>query len=122
MKAFYAYPASAVEVTRVIRAAKSILSMARRDLELHLWEENDISGRPLVDPVFEGIARADILVADITAMNFNVTFEVGYAIGLGKRIYLTRDSNITRDLALANRIGIFDTLGFDTYTDERHLS
>lgn len=122
MKAFYAYPSSLVDVTQVIHASKRILSATRHDLDLQLWEENDISGRPLTDPIFEGIAGADILVADITAMNFNVTFEIGYAIGLGKRIYLTRDGNIIRDRALANRIGIFDTLGFETYTDEQGLS
>jgi hypothetical protein len=122
MKAFYAYPSSLLEVTQVIHSAKRILSDTRRDLDLQLWEENDIAGRPLTDPIFEGIAGADILVADITAMNFNVTFEIGYAIGLGKRIHLTRDSNIRGDRALADRIGIFDTLGFETYTDERTLS
>ena len=122
MKAFYAYPSSVADVTHVIHAAKLILSDTRRDLDLHLWEENDVSGRPLTDPIFEGIASADILIADITAMNFNVTFEIGYAIGLGRRVYLTRDGNITRDYNLANKIGIFDTLGFETYTDERNLS
>lgn len=122
MKAFYAYPSSMVDVTQVIHAAKSILSATRRDLELQLWEENNISGRPLTDPIFEGIATADIFIADITAMNFNVTFEIGYAIGLGRRVYLTRDGNIPRDRALADRIGIFDTLGFETYTDEQRLA
>src|SRR5437899_2594573 len=116
MKAFLAYPSSLPEVSQAIHGAKRILSTSRRELELQLWEENDISGRPLTDPIFEGIAQADILIADITAMNFNVTFEIGYAIGLGKRIYLTRDGNIPRDRALADRIGIFDTLGFETYT------
>ena len=122
MKAFYAYPSSLADVTQVIRSARAILAKTRRDLELQLWEENDISGRPLTDPIFEGIAAADILIADITAMNFNVTFEIGYAIGLGKRIYLTRDGNIARDRATADRIGIFDTLGFETYTDEQNLA
>lgn len=122
MKAFYAYPSSVTDVTYVIQAAKRALAATYRDLDLHLWEENDISGRPLTDPIFDGIASADILVADITAMNFNVTFEIGYAIGLGKRVYLTRDGNITQANTLANKIGIFDTLGVDTYTDERNLS
>jgi hypothetical protein len=51
-----------------------------------------------------------------------VTFEIGYAIGLGKRVHLTRNSNFTRDSNLMDRIGIFDTLGFDLYTDEPSLS
>jgi hypothetical protein len=94
----------------VIRATKQALSSVRRDLDLHRWEENDISGRPLTDPIVEGITNSEILIADITAINFNVTFEIGYAIGLGKRIYLTRDGNISGDRALADRIGIFDSL------------
>ena len=122
MKVFYAYPSSIVDVKQAIHSAKTILSTTRRDMEILLWEENDISGRPLTDPIFEGIAESDILIADITAMNFNVTFEMGYAIGLGKRIYLTRDGNILRDHALTDKIGIFDTLGFDTYNDEQTLS
>src|ERR1051325_1524370 len=122
MKIFYAYPASVADVRQVIHTAKSRLSTTHRELEIQLWEENDISGRPLTDPIFDGITAADILIADITAINFNVTFEIGYAIGLGKRIFLTRDSNITRDNSLADKIGIFDTLGFENYTDERNLS
>jgi hypothetical protein len=122
MKAFYAYPSSLGDVAQAIHGAQRILSAARRDLDIHLWEENDISGRPLTHPIFEGIAQADILIADITAINFNVTFEIGYAIGLGKRVYITRDGNFTRDHSLTNRIGIFDTLGFEVYTDEQTLS
>ncbi len=122
MKAFIAYPSSLPEIIHAIHGAKGILSSPRRDLELHLWEENDISGRPLTDPIFDGIALADFLIADITAMNFNVTFEIGYAIGLGKRVYLTRNGNFTRNSNLMDRIGIFDTLGFDTYTEEQSLS
>jgi len=122
MKAFLAYPSSEREVGQAIHGAKRILSTFRRELELHLWEENDISGRPLTDPIFEGIAQADILIADITAMNFNVTFEIGYAIGLGKRVYLIRDRNFTREVKVMERIGIFDTLGFDDYAEEQSLS
>jgi hypothetical protein len=122
MKAFFAYPSSLPDVSQAIQGAKRVLSTSRRELELHLWEENDISGRPLTDPIFEGIAQADILIADITAMNFNVTFEIGYAIGLGKRVYITRDRNFMRDANLTDRIGVFDTLGFETYTEAESLS
>ncbi len=39
------------------------------------WEENDVSGRPLTAPIFEGLSEANLLVADVTTLNFNVTFE-----------------------------------------------
>jgi hypothetical protein len=52
------------------------------------WEQNDIAGRPLVAPIFEGIGSAALLIADVTTLNFNVTYEIGYAIGTAKRAYL----------------------------------
>jgi hypothetical protein len=122
MKAFFAYPSSEHDVIEAIHAAKQLLSHSRRDLEVHLWEENDISGRPLTDPIFEMIAGANMLVADITKMNFNVTFEIGYAIGLGKRVHLVRDQNIIREAELTTKIGIFDTLGFRSYTEGQSLA
>jgi hypothetical protein len=91
-------------------------------LTIHPWEENDISGRALTDPIFEKIVGADTLIADITTMNFNVTFEIGYAIGLGKRVHLVRDANFRRDTELVDKIGIFDTLGFETYADQASLT
>lgn len=122
MKAFYAFPSSLPHVTNTIRAAKTAVESSEHDKRIHLWEENDISGRPLTAPIFNGIADADVLIADVTAINFNVTFEIGYAVGLGKRVYLTRDKNYPRDVTLADKIGIFDTLGVDFYPDEKSLT
>ena len=66
--------------------------------------------------------RAIFLIADITSLNFNVTFEIGYSIGIRKRVYLVRNGNFRRDATLTDAIGIFDTLGFDTYVDELTLA
>jgi len=62
------------------------------------------------------------LFADVTTVNFNVTFEVGYAIGLGKRVYITRNANFRRETELIDKIGIFDTLGFEQYSNEEDLA
>ncbi|MBI1683625.1 P-loop ATPase, Sll1717 family [Caulobacter hibisci] len=120
--AFYAFPSNPAEVGQSIHSAKGILAQRAPDMNLHLWLENDISGRALTDPIFQKISEADYLVADITALNFNVTFEIGYAIGLGKRIFLTRSKVFSRQGELANRIGIFDTLGFQEYANEQDLA
>ncbi|UIJ81826.1 nucleoside 2-deoxyribosyltransferase [Rhizobium leguminosarum] len=125
MKAFFAYPSVEKEVVAAIRAAREDLSKSKPGLDLHLWEQNEICGLPLTDPIFEHIRNADFLVADISVLNFNVTFEIGYAIGQGKRVHLTRNSNIKRDATTIDKIGIFDTLGFESYSDAdglaRHL-
>jgi hypothetical protein len=122
INAFFAYASAFQEVGDAIRAAQNSLSGSRRDLAIHLWEENDVSGRALTDPIFEKIATADVLIADVTTVNFNVTFEIGYAIGLGKRVHLVRNANFKRDTELNDKIGIFDTLGFKTYADQESLA
>ena len=122
VQAFFAYPSSERDAVRAVHDAKARLALSRRDLVVQLWEENDISGRPLTDPIFENITAADMLFADVTVMNFNVTFEIGYALGLGKRVHLVRDQNIGRQSGLITRIGIFDTLGFESYTEGASLA
>ncbi|TIU30231.1 MAG: hypothetical protein E5W27_01790, partial [Mesorhizobium sp.] len=121
MKSFYAYPSAQQEVRNVINAAKEQIANSGTKHDLHLWEENEICGRPLTSPIFDGIRDTDFLIADITSLNFNVTFEIGYAIGLGKRVYLTRNSNFQRAGGLIDKIGIFDTLGFQAYSDQDGL-
>lgn len=120
--AFFAYPSSSPDVVRAANDAKAILRESNSDIDLTLWEENDISGRPLTDPIFDSIENSDMLIADVTVMNFNVTFEIGYAVGLGKRVHLVRDRNIERQSSLITRIGIFDTLGFESYSEGSSLA
>jgi len=121
-RAFFAYPTAPREVGQVIHAAKEKLGRRRPALALQLWEENDISGRALVDPIFRHIEDSDYIIADITALNFNVTFEIAYAIGLGKRAFIVRSKSYGRQSDQTNKIGIFDTLGFKEYSNEEELS
>ncbi|MEO8466297.1 MAG: hypothetical protein ABI640_13215, partial [Gammaproteobacteria bacterium] len=90
-------------------------------LSVVTWEQNDIAGRPLVAPIFEGINENDLLIADVTTLNFNVTYEIGFAIGSRKRVFLIKHSGITRDEESVRRVGIFDTLGYEPYRDSDEL-
>lgn len=86
------------------------------------WEELDIPGHFISQQVLHEIDQSDFLVADITVLNFNVAYEIGYAIGRGKRIILARNSGFLNlaDEAI-KKIGIFDTLGYETYQNTREL-
>jgi hypothetical protein len=88
---------------------------AKAELQYHLWTKNDIAGRDLVQPIQENISNSALFVADVTYLNLNVTYEVGYAIGQGKRVLLTRYRQMKGDIDLANDIGIYDTLGRHEY-------
>lgn len=61
-------------------------------------------------------------VADISVLNFNVTYEIGYAIGKKKRILLTKNSSIQEIEPYIREVGIFDTIGYSSYENSYQLS
>lgn len=114
-KGFVAYPSYLPELSQTIRDATAAANARSTALTYLLWEHSDVSGRPLVLPTLTGIETAAVLVADVTRLNFNVTYEVGFAIGLRRRVLLVKHSAIVGDDKQVLRTGIFDTLGYSSY-------
>ena len=81
------------------------------------WQFNDIAGQPLISPILENIDELAVIVADVTFLNLNVVYEIGYAIGKKKRTFLVRSGTLEGQKALARTTGIFDTLGYVEYPD-----
>lgn len=85
------------------------------------WEYNDISGAHLTSPILEGIDASPFVVADITYLNPNVVYEIGFAIGRKKKVLLIRNSEFEGDRDLAKSVGIFDTIGYSSYRTDDDL-
>lgn len=85
------------------------------------WPFNDIAGNPLLSPILEGIEESKYVVADITYMNLNVVYEVGFSIGRSRRCFLVKHTPTEGDTKIAREAGIFDTLGYDGYSSDEEL-
>ncbi len=122
LSGFVAYPSRPPEIGRTVSAAVDHLRSQNRAVDLRTWEENDVAGRFIYEPILEEINDGHLLVADVTQLNFNVVFEIGYAIGRQKRAFLVRNRTITGSDDLIAQVGIFDTLGYQTYSSSRDLA
>jgi hypothetical protein len=120
--AFLAYPSSLREVRDAILATVQKAKQLQPSLNLHPWEANDIAGRCLVDPTLDAIETADFVVADVSRLNFNVVYEVGFSVGKHRRVILLRNKAIKRDERLALETGIFDTMGYQEYSNSEELA
>jgi hypothetical protein len=120
--AFFAYPGQPVELTHCIRNAITNFNAASASIFLESWEKNDIGGIPLTDPIFAKISSSAFLGADITYLNENVAFEIGYAIGSKRRCLLFANTALQGDRELSASIGIFDTLGYEKYENSETLT
>jgi nucleoside 2-deoxyribosyltransferase len=118
---FFAYASNPIQIGQTVKAAITQVSRDRNAPRIAGWEQNDIAGRFLIDPILSRIEESDFLVADITRLNFNVVFEIGYAIGREKRIVLVRNASITANDDLVREVGLFDTLGYKQYSQSSEL-
>ena len=116
-----AYPKIPPEIGRTITLALQQVNRETRSRNLQSWEENDIPGRFIQTEILRKINEGNILLADITILNFNVIFEIGYAIGSNKRVFLIKNGLIKENADLIREVGIFDTLGYSEYTDSSSL-
>jgi hypothetical protein len=85
-----AYPSDPEEIGQTISTTLNKLNKHERFRHLHSWEENDIPGRFISTEVLKRIDGGTAFIADITRLNFNVVFEIGYAKGRKKRAILVR--------------------------------
>lgn len=113
--AFVAYPGIDKSLASLVSDAISRANAKPIGTRYEPWEFNDIAGNPLLSPIVEGIDQSAFIIADITYLNLNVVYEVGYAIGRRKRAFLIRHGATAGDKELAKAAGIFDTLGYWEY-------
>lgn len=120
MKIFCAYTATAPSVGDMFQALAN--DFRKTPKEIKIWPENDVVGRPLIEPILENIDASEFVVVDITKVNFNVAFEAGYAIAKKKRLQLVLNSGVVNDSRQLAIIGIYDTLGYQKYENSQELS
>ena len=70
---FYAYASLPAGIGQTIE--KAVISS---DAEVRTWCALDIPGHFISEKVIEGIDSCDYLVADISVLNFNVTYLISY--------------------------------------------
>jgi hypothetical protein len=120
-KLFIAYPSAPSSPGETIERAKEEAKTSAPRLYITTWRRDDLGGQNLIVPIIEALTASDIVVTDITVLNFNVVYELGYAIGLGKRVLPVVNKSIKYDEEAIAQIGIFDTLLYEPYSTANDL-
>ena len=117
---FFGYPfrptirgEAVVEAARRLREEGAIVPK--------IWERLSTSGRFVIDVILVTIDEADLAAFDVTELNHNVMFEVGYAIGKDRRIWLLRDETNKAAKRNWDKIKILTTLGYSQFTNSDHI-
>jgi hypothetical protein len=85
------------------------------------WEQCRVGGKVIIQELCREIATADLFCADLTGMNANVMFELGYAIAKNKRIWLVLDTSFVDSRSHFEQLRILTTVGYATYCNSQDL-
>jgi len=85
------------------------------------WEDTRVDGKIIIDVICDNIKQADFFIADLTGINPNVLFELGYAIAKNKRIWILIDKSITRAREDFNDLGLLTTVGYTDYSNSNQI-
>jgi hypothetical protein len=112
---FIAYPDGHPIVGEAVEAA---VELGRGGpILLKSWKAMQIVGFRVDDVVRESVRSADVVAADITYPNPNVFYELGYAAAISKPIVPIINAAIDKASQRVVRLGLFDTIGWATYTN-----
>lgn len=119
---FIAYASEPENIGATIEVAATYFHARPQTLSPVTWKESPVAGRFVATEVREQITSGAFFIAEVSVPNFNVTYEIGYAIGKGKPILLLRNPAVVepKDTSFAT-LGIFDTLGYQTYENSQGL-
>lgn len=116
---FYAYEADPATAERISKAVTDL--NAGGLVQIQTWENLRVSGKIVINTVCTAIREAQIFCADITSLNHNVMFELGYAIAQNKRIWISYDPTLPELAAKFQQLKILTTTGYAKCTNSYEI-
>ena len=117
----FLYPSRPEAVSSTIEDAVVQLSRVAGNRRWITWKNLDVPGQIIFCEICKAIRFTKLAVADITTLNFNLLFEIGFSLGLGVPVLPIRDTSHIRDVKDFEELGIFDTYGFLDYHNSAEL-
>lgn len=117
---FFAYSSQPTYCEDVIETAIKEINSGQT-VNISSWKQLKVNGKFIINEVVEAIYKSDFFCADLTGLNDNVLFEIGYAIGINKPIWLIFDTTHTESVRRYREIDFFSTIGYSAYTKTNHV-
>lgn len=109
------------EISSTIEAAAEKLRTMVSSKRWITWKNLDVPGQIFFCEICKAMRFTDMVIADVTTLNFNLMFEIGFAIGLGLPVLPIRNTKFIEDKHQFDELGILDTLGYFDFQTSNDL-
>jgi len=118
--AFFCYPSQPESLSDTIRRAIGMLTTSGIVVP-RSWEDLRGAGTLVIDPILTEIHDSAVSCFEVTSLNHNVLFELGYAIGSDRRVYLLRDPTDLPTQRPWKQFALLTTVRFRPYINAREI-
>ncbi len=117
---FVAYPSKPLSLSETIEKAIEEIEKGQAVL-VHSWKSTAVIGKFIVMAICKAIDERDVFICDLTSLNHNVLFELGYAIAKKKRIWILLDQSLEKSKADYEKFKLLTTVGYSAYSNHREI-
>jgi hypothetical protein len=117
----FLYPSEPRIIASTIESAILELGRMAGDKRWSSWKHLGITGQIIFCEICKALRFTQLVVADVTTLNFNVLFEIGYALGLGLPVVPIRDTSYISDQRVFDELGLLDTVGYVDFHNSQEL-
>lgn len=121
VRAFFAYSSHPTTRAETVKYAITSLRARAPYVEITPWEALSVGGKVVVREICRRIDASDLFVADATGINPNVMFEMGYAVGRRKRIWIVLDTSVATAKRDYSQLEILTGIGYVGYHNSEEL-
>jgi hypothetical protein len=120
--AFFVYPSEPRFISATIEEAIRKIKGTATNLNVVSWKQIGISGQLVFCRICQHERFATVVVPDVSRLNLNVLFEIGYALGLNGVVLPVRDTSIVTDKKYFDELGLLDTFGYIDFENSDDLA
>ena len=121
-KAFFAYQSYPPDLSETLEnAIETINESAAGMLYVRSWKSLEVTGNFIVNEILSNIDNSDLFICDLTYLNFNVLFELGYAIAKRKKIWIVLNPSVSTAKRDLDKLQMLTTVGYATYTNSQEI-
>lgn len=121
VKAFYAYPSHKDDLLEDIRDAVKIINNSN-NVNITTWENLSIGGKYIIDGILKAITECDLFICDLTYINYNVLYELGYALSQEKKIWITINKTHPKATENYRSFKQLTSIGYSEYKNSSELA
>ena len=120
VRTLFLYPSKPQMIASTIHAASERLRQSAT-VDSITWRDLHTAGQIVFCEICKASRFAECVVADVTTLNFNLMFEIGYALGLGIPVIPVRDTTISCDRGDFDRLALLDIIGYVDFQNTEDL-